>query len=623
VRTIPANWQAAADAASAAEAHDARILVRLQVSSTDWIWLTFADATLDATGVGAWEDEGAFSAANDYGPFPFLLRVPDLTGFSDLETLSSLSASIAGLVVSNERSDDLFAALGAYRLSELRNIAGYAFKNRTLEIHANYVGVAWADRLSWSLQVRGLQVYDEVQMRLGISDVVGAGNVYINAKMTSTDYPGLPAKNANSPKPWCVGAGSGMAVPIRDHLVFTDREGRAQSGGYVSPVKPAAGAPWTATDRVTFGSGSATVASVTGTDDTDTVLNLDAPGLARDSNHGEGDLYTDEQGYHVVDTPTSAAMRYLFADEDFTYSLGTVVHRPPETEEVKPLPPYCGTPTDNADGTFTLDKMPRASGLITPVFVDGSAGSGVAASTVFTELASAKLGLTGSQYTVEAGAGTEEMQGLAEGWTTAVQALRTIEMSSRSRIFWDGSQLKMRRRPTAAEAVSAGADWSVDRDDALEGFPAIEDLQAQYQARGFIGRYRLRPGGNPDRSDGYEKQIDLGEGTSGRDPSTFWLPFVRDATDGDAVLSFWYELLGPRTDGDWPRMIMGLALDWSFMGMEPEDIVSVVRVDGEGSAFDGLGAGNSVLWRVVSKHVLWPQEGRVGRVMVDLLEVHS
>lgn len=620
MRSLPAAWTSAASSASTDSAHDVRLLVRLEIDgSGTGLWLSQAAVAEDATGLGVWEMAGAWSAATEYGPYPLLRSVPGLSMLSDLEGMRAQVAAVSGLTCSNEKSAALLADLGVDRLSDLRLGGTYSFKDRAAKIVANYVGVAWASRVEWNLIVRDLGDFDERDIRFNCSEGLGVGSIYINSKIDVADHPYRPPENQNSPKPIVLGAGSVRCIPVREHVIVTDREGQAVSGGYVSPLNPATGAPWSSGDAVTYGSGTATTSSVSGTDDTDTQLNLNAPGLPRNSDHGETDLTTFEEGYHVVDVPASAVMDYVAADPDFTHSIDTSTLKmlPPGSRDLVALPPYC-SPTAPGSGVVQLAKMPRSGGRIADLWLDGSGGSGVAASTVFTELVSGKLGLA---YDIESGAGTLNMQGARDGWVSSLELLKAIDIQTRSRIFWDGEQVRLRKRQTATE-IGSSYDWSVDRDDAIEGFPSIMELPVQYQLPGVTGRWALKPGRDADDAQSYAGQRLKGEGGNPRG-GLWWLDLIRDDATGQEVIDFWYELLGPMSTGRWPRWISGLVLDWSYAAMEPEDIVRIERVDGDGDALDGLSAGNSVRWRVVSVEIQYPQGGQVGKVVADLLEVYS
>lgn len=617
MRTLPAAWSAAATAATAAGAHRARIFLRLSINDADdGLWLSQATAAQDRVGIQAWADAGVWSSATEFGPYPLLVSLPDLGGLHQADYMGALSTVVAGIQASNAEDSTMLADLGSSRLSDLRLDGSHSFRGREAKLVAIYAGMDWADRLEWSLYVRRIGDFDEITIPFECSDRVAEGSDTINTKIVTADHPYRPPENDNSPKPIMVGTASGPALAIRRHVVVTDREGQAVSGGYVSPVKPSVGWPWTSGDVVTFGSGSATTASVSGSDDTDARLNLSAPGLPRDSNHGENDLTTSEEGYHVVDVPADAAMDYVFADPSFTHAMGTARMLPPGGRDVVPLPDYCGTATDNSDGTLTLDKMPRSGGRIAQVWTEAASGGGVAASTVFSELCTV-LGVTG---TVESGAGTLEMQGCRPGWVSAVEMLQAIEVCSRSRIFPDGGGLKMRKRQTAAE-IGSSYDWEIDRTTADKGLPKIKELPVSYQIRGMTGRWSLKPGHSRDSAEGY--QGTRVKGTGGNAHREFWMDFVEDDSVGEEVIDFWYELFGPMSDGRWPRFIQGLVLDWSFMAMEPEDIVKLEWLNPSGSSFEGLSAGNSVRWRVMNPIIRWPQKNGGGEVVVDLLEVYN
>lgn len=620
MRSLASAWTTAASAGAVASAHDVRLFVRITINDAgDGLWLSQVAVAEDETGLGAWQAAGAWSAATEYGPYPLLRRVPGLSMLSDLEGLRAQLSVVAGLTCSNEKSADLLADFGVDRLSDLRLDPSYSFRSRAAVICANYVGVPWADRTSWNLIVRDLGDFDERDIGFNCSEGLGIGSIYVNSKIDVADHPLRPPENQNSPKPIVIGAGSVRCIPIRDHVVVTDREGQAVSGGYVSPLNPSAGAPWTAGDVVTYGSGTATTASVSGTDDTDTQLNLSAPGLPRNSDHGENDLTTFEEGYHVSGAPASAQMDYVAADPDFTHSIDATAVKmlPPGGRDLVALPPYC-SPSAPGSGVVTLAKMPRSGGRIADLWLDGSGGSGVAASTVFTELIDGKLGLA---YSVESGAGTITLQGAREGWVSSMDLIGVIDVQSRSRVFWDGEQVRLRKRKTAAE-IGSSYDWNVDRDDAIKGFPKMTELPAQYQLPGVTGRWSLKPGRSREDAQSYAGQRLKGEGGNPRG-GLWWLDFIRDDSSGEEVIDFWYELLGPMSSGRWPRWISGLVLDWSYAAMEPEDIVRIERVDGDGDALDGLSAGNSVRWRVVNVEIGFPQEGEVGTVTCDLLEVYD
>lgn len=622
MRTIPAAWQAAADTAHSEKAHEQRLVVRVQIASgpDKYLWLTPVPVSKDAA-LQAWEAEGAWTAANNYGPFPLLLSVPDLKTEEDLVALAQVSVYVGNMVLSNSRNAELLAALSVARLSELL-LNGYTFTGQTIDIYALHRGIAWADKLAWTLVVTSVDRWDLNTLSLSCSDRIGDGNAQANSRITAADFPGLPLNRVNSPKPIVLGGATAPALEVRASTVFTDRTGLAAVGGRIPTIRPNLGAPWATTDRVTFGSGSETVASIAGSDDTDTVLTMNSGGVPRTSGDGEGDLATDEQGYHVTSYPTSAEMHYVYADPDFTPPAPTAVrHVGYDGEALLPLPSYAGTPTNPSDGVVVLDKRPRMGRVMSRVYVEGD-GTTVPASTVFGQVAEAKFGLAVGEYEVEAGAATAELIGTLEGAVSRLQLVQVLEKSSRSRSFWDGEKFKLRKRRTAAEVTADGADATITMDDLVTPPQAFLEIPTTARTKGFKGRYDrdpLRPSGD---ADSYRKTREVGTDASGRE-SEFWFDVLSDQTTAEEVIDFFFELLGPHSDGTWPRFT-AVKLDWSFMWLEPEDVLALEIVDGQGNAFDGLSVGNAYRWRVISKHVTFPdpKAKTAGTVSVTLLEVH-
>lgn len=628
-RALPSTWQAAATAAAAAGAHEQRVLVRMQIRTDPaaYLWLTQAAVNEDPDGLGVWNLEGAWDDPAEHGPFPLLRSLPDLSGQQDLSSIAAMSNMVGGMKCVNSRQDALFAALGAYRLSDLEQLgAGFTLAGQDCWIVVSYVGVPWADRVSFRLKVLNGDEYGTDLITFDLSDRMGEGNAIINSKMTRDEFPQLPPEFINSPKPIVLGGGSGPALEVREVLVVTDRTGALAVGGAIPTLRPSIGAPWLAGDRLTYGSGSARVASVAGTTDEDTVLTMVAPGVPRTALEAEGDLTTQEEGYHCIGVPAAADVPLCWADPDFSPLLGIVRHQPREGDDLVPLPGYCGTPSEPSDGVILLDKLPRFAGSLSTVWIDGDTAGSTTAAASFETLCTTKMLLDSSEYSVDSGAGLVPLKGrlTGEDGGVRVSTLRFLQQlcrQARLAIFWDGAQVRARLRRTVAE-IAGTADFTLTDADFIKGFPSMRPLPVDYRQEGFTALWNPRPGRPADSANSYRGSQEFGVNASARQRD-WWFDLVADDVAAIEVASFWFETLGPHSSGRWPRYVVGLVLGWEHMQLEPEDIVKLVVVDGEGHEFDGLDAGNTTLWRVVSKHVAFPQgAGEVGTVTVSLLEVN-
>ncbi len=594
MRTLPAAWQAAADAGAAAGAHQQRVLLRVTLAASTYLWLSLVEVAEDDDGLGAWEDEGAWGTADDHGPYAVIRQLPPITGHADLETLTSMSNYLGNMVLSNASRADLLADLGVSCISDLP-AAGFPLAGLDVELYVNYVGCAWADRLTFALRILHMQDRDLDNVTFDLSDVIGEGNVAINRTING------------SPIPIVLGGGSAPAIAEKDSLEFSDRSGLVRSGGAIPTIRPNAGAPWANGDRVTFGSGTGTVASIAGTTDADTVLTLTTP-MSRTALDGELDLTTSETGYHVPSAPTSAAMSYSWADEDFSPVLGRVAHLPPGGSGLLALPSYCGTPTEPGTGRIALDKRPRFGGALTQVWADGDSAAATTVEDAFRAFCEEKFGLVdGTTYEVATGSGLGALKGRVNsgaGSTSALEFLRQLEINGAAVIRWDGSRLKLRDRRSAAEIAGSGPDAVVTVDDMPRGFPGITDLPATFRESGIAGCYDLTPGLLPTDAKHFRGKYPLGSGaSSGARSNMFWLTLVTDQTTAEAVLDRWFELVGPMSDGSWPGYIAALVLGPEFMKYEAEDVLELVVFRPDGSPFEGLDGSGTRLWRVISKHV--------------------
>ncbi len=631
-RVLPSSWQTAASAAAALGAHEQRVLVRMQIRTDPaaYLWLTQAAVNEDPDGLGVWNDEGAWDDPAEHGPFPLLRKLPDLSGQQNLEEIAAMSNAVGGMLCVNTWREDLFDALGAHRLSDLEDLgSGYSFAGQDAWIVVSYAGVPWADRLSFKLKVMNGDLFDMSEITFDLADRMAEGNAQINRRMTRDEFPQLPPEYINSPMPIVLGGGSGPAQIVRDILVVTDRTGALAVGSAIPTLRPSIGAPWLPGDRITYGSGSARVAAagVAGSDDTDTVLAMVAPGVPRTALEAEGDLTTQEQGYHVKGVPAVADVPMCWADPDFAPELGVVRHQPREGDDLVPLPSYCGTPAETSPGVFVLDKLPRFAGLLSRVWIDGDAAASTTAGDAFEALAELKMLLDPSERSVDAGAGLVPLKGrmTSEDGATAVSTLHFLQQlcrQARLAIFWDGAQVRVRLRRTVAE-IAGVADFGLGPDDYIQGFPKLQPLPVDYRQEGFTALWNLRPGRPASSSESYRGSQEYGDNASARQRK-WWFDLVTDDDEARAVAAYWYQLLGRHASGRWPRFINGLVLGWDRMAVEPEDIVSLVVADGEGNTIGGLGDGNTILWRVVSRHVAFPQEsGDIGTITVSLLEVNT
>lgn len=619
MRTLPAAWQAAADAGAVVRSHSQRLLMRIEISpAPTYLWLSLVDPARDRDGLGMWTD--AWDGPEHNGPFPLLRQIPALSGHSDLETLTSMSAYIGNLVLANVRHEPLFNALGAWRLSELE-AAGWPLAELPVEVYLIYAGTAWADRITWKLRTMQVNGSSLEELSVDLSDQIGEGNTLVNA-----------AVNGN-PLPIVIGGGSAPATELLDVVTFSDRLGKAVP---LSLIRPTNGAPWTVGHRVTIGSSSQPIASITGgvTND-DTILNFASP-ITRFALLDEGSLTTNEQGYTVPDRPLSSSMDYAWADPTFAPGLGRIMHLPIGGVDLVGLAPTnyafltdgalpIVTPVATAPGRFSLGTRPRFQGQYGQVWINGDDTADVLASVVFATLCAGPFALDASRYSIDVGAGTTPLGGRirsGDGWNSSLEFLRSLEINTCSRIFWTGEALRMRKRRTSAEIIAAGPDAVVRVSQMPQGFPGTTGLPLDFREHGFIGRWNLTPGRPWNDPTGYRGSQLYGSNRTAT-PERWWLDLVRDDAAAMAVLSAWYELLGEMSDGTWPKYIPGLVLGPEFMKYEPEDVFELVVEDGNGNAFEGMDGSGTRLWRVMSKATSFPQRrGELGTLTFALLEVH-
>lgn len=617
MRSVPAAWQAAADAQHALGSFDQRLVVQMQIHDDKWLWLSFVKpgyGTEEDSTLALWESQGAWSGTEHFGPYDLLKYVPDLTAGQDMDTMVSLSAVISGMRCLNHRHEQMGADLGAYRISEIRQLYQHSFKDREVKIHAAPAGVDWADRMTWTLRCRGLTSYDEVKVGMKMSESLGEGDFEINQRITSTVRPEVHERAL----PIVIGGGHFKRIRKNDIYIFASRDEEARTGGgpyYCLKLRADNGAPWTGSVKVAMGSKSQRLTGTTNrTSNATSECTFDSPGLERDPDYGEKEILAGEEGYrNAGNWSGSAKVRFHSPDSDFTYYVGdTVVDT--GNGEMAECPDYV------TDTSSYLEPLPRVGGKYRGhvYHIEGS-GAGVAGSQVFQEFAEKKRGLSASQYAIEGDAGELLMCGGRDETVGAVAFLRAIDLSTRSRIIYDGIQLRMLKRRTATE-IGIDYDFEITDNDLLAPWPQIDDLPAGHRLSGFVLRYNRKVGKPRESASAYQGKIVKGDGRGLQD-ERFKLDFVTSAETAQEIADFWYEMLGPTAKGDWPRVMFGVTVDFSYMQYEEEDIARLQRVDGEGNTLDGLHAGNRERWRVLNKSIMWPQDGKPGRIVFDLLEV--